>query len=276
MCSTTPSGIRSRGSRIRAWATLVLTVWIVSCAAEPIQGERVDLANTPDVRESGAWVEIGRSVQGRSLQGAVFGTGAKRIYLIASIHGDERSGGENVDRLRTFLLDEVDLTGLSVRLLRDANPDGSETHSRQNARGVDLNRNWPSRSFRPGSGRGPAPLSEPESAAVYSDMIAFDPHLVVVLHAARGGPFVNYDGPAEREAGRFARGAARIDSRWHVRADMGYPTPGSLGSLIGIDMGVPILTIEFKRDSPSDAVWPTFRAGLTALPGGEDEVFRVR
>lgn len=259
-----------------AWGMLALTVWIVSCAGGPVQGERVELAGMPEVRAASDWVEIGRSVAGRPLRGAEFGSGTKRIYLIAGIHGDERAGGENVDRLYAYLSDEADLKGVCVRLLRDANPDGTEDRSRRNARGVDLNRNWPSRSFRPGSGRGPAPLSEPEAAAVYADMLAFDPHLVVVLHAARSGPFVNYDGPAEREARHFARGAASIDPKWHVRADMGYPTPGSLGSLIGIDMGVPILTIEFKRGSSPDAAWPTLRAGLRALLAGEDEVYRVR
>jgi protein MpaA len=31
---------------------------------------------------------------------------------------------------------------------------------------------------------------------------------------------------------------------WPARGDIGYPTPGSLGSWLGVDRGLPVLTLE--------------------------------
>ena len=60
---------------------------------------------------------------------------------------------------------------------------------------------------------------------------------MVAVHA----PFacVNYDGPAAPWAQAVAAACG-----WPARADIGYPTPGSLGSWLGIDRGLPVLTLE--------------------------------
>jgi len=60
---------------------------------------------------------------------------------------------------------------------------------------------------------------------------------VVAVHA----PFacVNYDGPAAAWAEAVSTACG-----WPVRPQIGYPTPGSLGSWLGIDRGIPILTLE--------------------------------
>jgi protein MpaA len=213
------------------------------------------------------WRQIGESYEGRALQAATFGDGRTRVYLIGGIHGDELPGLENIERVRALLKTAGFLGDVTVRVLRDANPDGTLNGTRLNARGVDLNRNFPAESFTPSRRRGPAALSEPEARTLLADLKAFRPDLVVAFHAARRGPFVNYDGPARHAAERFARAAAELDSRWYVEPDMGYPTPGSLGSLVGDDWGVPILTIEFLRGQPADEAWPVLEHALTALVG---------
>jgi protein MpaA len=50
---------------------------------------------------------------------------------------------------------------------------------------------------------------------------------------------VNYDGPAAAWAGAVAAACG-----WPARGDIGYPTPGSLGSWLGVDRGLPVLTLE--------------------------------
>ena len=209
------------------------------------------------------WELLGSSRLGRPILVGTFGAGERRVYLIGGIHGDERGGVENAGRLALLLETELP-PATSVRFVVDANPDGTATNRRGNAHGVDLNRNWPAANFSPAAERGPEPLSEPESAAVHTDLQAFAPSLVIVLHAARGGPFVNFDGPAREVARAFVEAAAKIDPRWHVVADMGYSTPGSLGSLVGRDWGVPILTIELQRAESGEECWPALRAGLLA------------
>ncbi|MDA1264265.1 MAG: DUF2817 domain-containing protein, partial [Planctomycetota bacterium] len=211
----------------------------------------------------GEWTEIGRSVEDRPLLARTLGAGSARVYLVAGIHGDERPAIENADRLEVLVATSLP-QGVTVRLVRDVNPDGSAVGSRANARGVDLNRNWPARNFTPHASRGPAPLSEPEAAAMHADFLRFDPTLVIVLHAARSGPFVNYDGPARDLAHTFASAARAHDERWRVVADMGYPTPGSLGSWVGNDLGLPILTVELQRAESAESLWPGLRAGIVA------------
>tara|TARA_R110002074_G_scaffold96925_2_gene210470 strand:- start:37 stop:819 length:783 start_codon:yes stop_codon:yes gene_type:complete len=222
------------------------------------------------------WHTIGESVEGRPIQVATFGTGSRRVYVIGGIHGDERPGLENVDRLRELLRVDGFLGDTTVRLLRDVNPDGSEHRTRTNANGVDLNRNFPAQNFRPSDGRGPTPLCEPETQALAADLEAFDPDIVIVFHAARRGPFVNFNGPGRLLAERFARAAYDAVGDWRVVPDMGYATPGSLGSWLGDDRGLPVLTIEFGRDQDPDVVWPGLEHALvkTLGPGAEDHLAR--
>jgi protein MpaA len=108
---------------------------------------------------------------------------------------------------------------------------------------VDLNRNFASRNWRaehaPGYFPGPAPLSEPETRLLVGLVDAHAPRGVVAVHA----PFacVNYDGPPSAAA--WAREVAAACG-WPARGDIGYPTPGSLGSWLGVDRGLPVLTLE--------------------------------
>jgi protein MpaA len=121
------------------------------------------------------------------------------------------------------------------------NPDGLARGVKNNARDVDLNRNFASRNWRAehaaGYFPGAAPLSEPETRLVAELVDRHDVRGVVAVHA----PFacVNYDGPAAAWAEDVARACG-----WPARGDIGYPTPGSLGSWLGVDRGLPVLTLE--------------------------------
>lgn len=215
---------------------------------------------------------IGRSVQGEAITASDIGQGAARVYLIGLIHGDEVEGIGTLDAVRRVLGDQ---RGVRVRLVENMNPDGHTAGVRGNARGIDLNRNWPASNFTPDPDRGPEPLSEPETAAVHADILRFQPDVLIVLHSIRrSGPFVNFDGPepAGSLAEVFAQAAARSgDARWRVVPSMGYPTPGSLGTFAGLDSGIPILTVEFERGhSPEDAsraATAGMRAVLSQLSG---------
>src|SRR6185295_15436824 len=120
-------------------------------------------------------------------------------------------------------------------------PDGIQAGRKNSARDVDLNRNFPARNFtaqhRPGYFPGVAPLSEPETSALAGLLDREAIRRVVAVHA----PFacVNFDGPAAAWAEAVAAACG-----WPARGDIGYPTPGSLGSWLGVDRGLPVLTLE--------------------------------
>lgn len=83
------------------------------------------------------------------------------------------------------------LADYEIRAVPMVNPDGNYVGTRTNANGVNLNRNYPYQwgvepgsSGDPNSGnyRGPAPLSEPESRALWEDVNATDPVVWITMH----------------------------------------------------------------------------------------------
>ncbi|MCA9298686.1 MAG: succinylglutamate desuccinylase/aspartoacylase family protein [Phycisphaerales bacterium] len=205
---------------------------------------------------------IGHSVEGRPIVARTVGRGGgPRVYLIGLIHGDEPEGVAYIETLTSRLAD-ADAT---IRVLMSMNPDGEALNRRTNVRGVDLNRNWPTSNFEASRSHGDVPLSEPETNAALDDMEAFGPDLVVVFHSTSRGPFVNHDGPnGSRCALIFAQAARRVDASWTVVSDIGYPTPGSLGSW-GIEQRLPILTIEFVRGMDAFDAMLAAEAGIDAV-----------
>ncbi len=208
------------------------------------------------------WSVIGTSREGRSIEAVTLGAGSPRVLVVGGIHGNEP---EHVPAVAA-LLDR----GLhprpraTIRLIRDINPDGGAAGTRGNATGVDINRNWPASNFQPAATHGPEPMSEPETAILHAQIMAFKPDLLVVLHSIASGPFVNHDGPAEHPARAFAEAASTTDPRWHVRPSMGYATPGSLGTWAGVDRHIPTLTVEFDRGHDPRLAGVAFVDGLAA------------
>jgi murein peptide amidase A len=208
---------------------------------------------------------IGLSVEGRALRVWRFGPdGAPALLVLAGVHGDEPSSvGGAVELGRRLRAGAVTAAG-PVWLLPRLNPDGLARGQKNSARDVDLNRNFPAANFarthQPGYFPGEGPLSEPETAALAALIERERIGAVVAVHA----PFacVNYDGPAVAWAQRVAAACG-----WPARGDIGYPTPGSLGSWLGVDRGLPVLTLELPS-GPLDGFRDTCRVAL-------DEALRV-
>jgi predicted deacylase len=235
-------------------------------------GQLGGCASAPRASEGGTgWSPIARSVEGRTIEAVTLepssvGATPRRVLVIGSIHGNEPEGLPAVQPLIAALAAARADGSLaaSVRVIRDLNPDGTAAASRTNARGIDLNRNFPASNFSPATDRGTVPLSEPESRTLARELDTFRPDLVIVFHSIRSGPFVNFDGPASDLAEAFVAAAQQSDPRWRVQPSMGYPTPGSLGTFVGIDRGLPILTVEFWRGHDADAAR---RAGVDGVMG---------
>jgi len=275
---------RGRGIGVSGGAGFLLGAAVLSaCSARgPISGSSqtpsessgggavtTGAAEGERVRSLGhSWVVVGDSVDGRPIRATTIGNGSRRIYLIGNIHGNEPEGHGELEDLLSGLRESSVARWATLRVVESANPDGLARGSRHNARGVDLNRNWPASNFRPAGARGSAALSEPETQALHRDLRSFAPDVVIAYHSTAGGPFVNFDGPAE--ASEYARAFADAASsatgeRWRVVPDMGYPTPGSLGSYLGVDQGAPVLTIEFKRGQSARSARLAGLAGIASV-----------
>jgi murein peptide amidase A len=148
---------------------------------------------------------VGRSVEGRPSTAVQIGdpAGARVALVVGVIHGDERAGWRIVRALRrgTAARPEA-LTGTQLWVIDSVHPDGQRAHTRKNARGVDLNRNFPYRwhddvPHSSGSYPGPRPASEPETRGVMTFARRIQPELSIWYHqpwgavlACRGRPAV--------------------------------------------------------------------------------------
>jgi murein peptide amidase A len=193
-------------------------------------------------------IELGRSRRGRPIMARTFAATPPRtdkppvVLVLGATHGDEPASADAVWELAERLVARPAAGRRpEIHVVPALNPDGLVAGTKNAASDVDLNRNFPARNFvrehAPGYDPGPSPLSEPESAVLARLVDELRPDGVVSVHA----PFacVNFDGPAGGWADAVAAACG-----WPVRPNIGYPTPGSLGSWLGVDRGLPVLTIE--------------------------------
>jgi murein peptide amidase A len=107
-----------------------------------------------------------------------------RVLVVGVIHGNETAGRPIVQRLRHH-----PPTQLKLWTVNQLNPDGDAANTRQNAHGVDLNRNFPAdwrHDGSPGSTyySGPRPASEPETRAAMKLIRRVEPDVTVWYHQA--------------------------------------------------------------------------------------------
>jgi hypothetical protein len=126
---------------------------------------------------------FGHSVQDRPLRAERVGEGPVKVLVVGSIHGNETAGSAVLARLRR----SAPPPRVELWLVDSVNPDGVRRGTRQNARGVDLNRNFGRRWA--GGGRafdtyfpGRRAFSEPESRAVRRLVRRIRPSLTVWYH----------------------------------------------------------------------------------------------
>ncbi len=207
------------------------------------------LCDAAQLQDSGV-----RSVNGRPLwvRDVDPGRASMRILVTGAIHGDELSSA-------AVALHWIRLAGqppqdapqtIHWRFVPALNPDGllAKPPRRVNARGVDLNRNFPTPNWDrdakiywekrtrkdPRRWPGPQPLSEPESRFLHEQMKSFQPNLIVSIHAPYG--VLDFDGPSVPPS-RLGR----------LYLDQVGIFPGSLGNYGGVHKGVPVVTIELPN-----------------------------
>lgn len=209
--------------------------------------------NTVKMQNSGIF-----SVQNRSVGIKEFtpenNNSLGKVLVIGGIHGDEYASISIAFKWMQQLEQERD-GRLHWRFIPLANPDGllRKKSQRQNANGVDLNRNFPSQDWdrlalnywrnktynNPRRFPGNESASEPETIGLIKQIEEFKPDIIVSIHA----PYhlLDYDGPST---------APQSIGDLHLHELGVYP--GSLGNYGGLDLQLPVVTLEL----PSAGIMP--------------------
>lgn len=237
----------------------VYAVAVKHCAefASILPNVKSGLCESANLTDMQARSVLGRPIWGRDMEAE---DARLRVLVLGGIHGDEMSSSSLVFHwiglAQTPPADTPD--PIHWRFIPALNPDGlmARPPKRVNARGVDLNRNFPTPNWTrdaklywelrtrrdPRRWPGSKPLSEPESRFLIEQMDHFKPNLIVSVHAPYG--VLDFDGPSvpPSKLGRLYLDQVGI-------------FPGSLGNYGGIHKRVPVVTIELPHAlrTPSDA-----------------------
>lgn len=128
---------------------------------------------------------VATSREGREIVARHYGSidAGVQIVVIGQMHGSEPGGRKVAEELAARPIPE----GLGLWIVVSMNPDGNERDTRGNARGVDLNRNFPARWQEGSRGTywpGPRSASEPETRGMMAFLEAVRPTAVLSYHQA--------------------------------------------------------------------------------------------
>jgi protein MpaA len=233
----TPSPAASQGAWCKRLAARLPDVSTAACQASNLQ-------------PSGGMSTNGFPILSRQISAADRdGHKPLRVMLLGGIHGDELTASAvvfkwlqqmHIPLAREFVWDVVPVL----------NPDGllAARPSRVNARGVDLNRNFPTPGWQQEAPRywakttasdprrfpGKGPLSESETRWLKTEIDRFKPNVIVSVHAPFG--VLDFDGPAPVPE-RFGR----------LQFNRVGVYPGSLGNYSGLHRNIPVITIELPN-----------------------------
>ena len=206
--------------------------------------------NSPGLKPAGDYSVDGRLLLEKTYPPLPPRKPQARVLLLGGVHGDELSSVSIVFKWMR-ILNKYHSGLFHWKVVPVLNPDGllRRDARRTNANGVDLNRNFPTPNWKqraltdywirrtgrsPRRYPGPTPLSEPESYWLAKEIDDFRPDVIVSVHAPYG--VVDFDGPPH--------GPGKL-GKLHLNLLGTYP--GSLGNYAGVQMNIPVVTIELKH-----------------------------
>lgn len=208
---------------------------------------------TDSLRTDWRAVDIGTSVQGRPITMYQRLTPRARasVLVIAAIHGDERGIAPAALGLGAV---EAPLD-VDLHLVPIANPDGWAAGTRENANGVDLNRNFPFW-WDPRDG-GPAEASEPETQALMDLVTTLAADVTVWMHE----PYAYVSAIGDN--------AAPHAQAWAEASELPFRPPitqhGGGESWTYHELGLPSILVESPTRDPDVGEPNRHRRGLAAL-----------
>lgn len=185
-----------------------------------------------------------KSAAGIPIPAYRFGYTGPEILILAAVHGDETEGVVAANGLLEKFVQAFPYH-LQITLIPTFNIDGVLAKSRTNSNGVDLNRNmatkdWSPMFKTPRYHPGPNANSEPESRALANYIETIKPKFILSLHS--WFPILNVNGDCLDIAKTLQNFTG-----YKIDTDIGYPTPGCLGTYAGLERSSPVLTYEIER-----------------------------
>lgn len=198
--------------------------------------------------------QFGHTSDGLAIPAYQFGDKGPEVLVIGGVHGDEIEGIQAANGLLQEFSKSFTYK-LNLTLVPILNLDGALRAQRRNARLVDLNRNLPTQDWSPNVAKekynpGPSANSEPENQALVAHLKNRPPKFIITLHSWK--PMLNTNGDCAAVANVISKHTGYV-----ITDDIGYPTPGSLGTYCGLERQIPTITYEFERLLPAEKILST-------------------
>src|SRR3954469_7340233 len=197
--------LRWAAAALLAVAVVVGLAELLGSGSHAVHARHVQRAAPVPPARVATVVHLGASARGRAIDAVHIGGGGRAdLLVVGCVHGNEAAGIAVTRMLRRTLLKG----SADAWLIDDLNPDGHAAGTRENGRGVDLNRNFPWRwghLFRPGELQygGPRPASEPETRAALRLIERVRPRISIWFHQPLG--LVDESGGRAGVERRFSR-----------------------------------------------------------------------
>ncbi len=209
---------------------------------------------------------FGKTSEGLVIPAYKFGDKGPKVLVIGGVHGDEIEGIVATNGLLQAFSQSFPFK-LDLTLVPILNLDGALRSERRNARRVDLNRNLPTQDWTSVAAQerynpGPNANSEPENQALVQFIHKEKPTFVISMHSWL--PMLNVNGDCAAVSQAIAKRTG-----YQITDDIGYPTPGSLGTYCGLERQIPTITYEIERGLQSVPILkihvPALLEGLKVL-----------
>ena len=190
---------------------------------------------------------FGQSENGLAIDANIFGDRGKHVFILGGVHGDEVEGIALAKALVADFYNSFDFQ-LKVTIVSCLNIDGLLAGTRQNANGVDLNRNLPTKDwsqdafndrYNPGNNAN----SEKENNFLVNFIEKEHVDFILSLHSF-SKTLINVNGacsPVDQILNEI--------TGLPIEQSIGYPTPGCLGTFAGLERNIPTITYELLRGS---------------------------
>jgi hypothetical protein len=212
------------------------------------------------------WKVVGKTTERRPMHSMHLGAEGTRTLVIAGLDGQDRVAVRWLEQLAEAMAKRPDLlVNNEVLFFRAGNPDGLVRKVNSNVRGVSINRNFPSRRYRPMAGlpNFAVPASEAETRVILDTLYSFRPRRVIHLVSTSGKSQVIYNRLAKDLAIELER-----SSELRITPLDPEQLPGSIEDFSDGTLEAAVLSMRLNVGTDWQLTWTNLQpAVLSALSG---------